>query len=71
MDSTRRNFIKKTSLATGALGLGITSSISAKSYRKILGANDRVRVGIIGFSNRCKHSLIPAFTDHQEKILNL
>ena len=68
MDSTRRNFIKKTSLATGALGLGITSSMSAKSYRKILGANDRVRVGIIGFSNRCKHSLIPAFTNHQEKM---
>ena len=68
MDSKRRNFIKKTALATGALGLGITSSMSAKSYRKILGANDRVRVGIIGFSNRCKGSLIPAFMNHQEKM---
>ena len=68
MDSTRRNFIKKTTLATGALTLGVTSAMSAKSYRKILGANDRVRVGIIGFSNRCKGSLIPAFTNHQAKM---
>jgi predicted dehydrogenase len=66
--TTRRNFIKKTSLATGALTFGVASGLSAKSYRKVLGANDRVRVGIVGFSNRCKGSLIPAFLNHNKNL---
>src|SRR5262245_26002627 len=40
---TRRDFVKQAS-ATAAAGL----SLSAASYGKILGANDRVRLGIIG-----------------------
>ena len=68
MDKTRRNFIKKTSLVTGGLTFGIASGLSAKSYRKILGSNDRVRVGIVGFSNRAKGALIPAFVGHQKKM---
>ena len=40
---TRRDFVKRAS-ATAAAGL----SLSAASYGKILGANDRVRLGIIG-----------------------
>jgi predicted dehydrogenase len=66
--TTRRNFIKKTSLATGALTFGVATGLSAKSYRKVLGANDRVRVGVVGFSNRCKGSLIPAFLDHSKNL---
>lgn len=66
--TTRRNFIKKTSLATGALTFGVATGLSAKSYRKVLGANDRVRVGIVGFSNRCKGSLIPAFMNHSKNL---
>ena len=54
----RREFIKKSALA----GLGM--SFSAGSYARILGANDRVRVGIIGFSDRFRQSLAPAFTEH-------
>jgi predicted dehydrogenase len=59
MESTnsRRDFIKKASLGTAGLAL----SFSAKSYGNILGANDRVRVGIVGFSDRAKQALIPAF----------
>ncbi|MEI6411874.1 MAG: Gfo/Idh/MocA family oxidoreductase, partial [Bacteroidota bacterium] len=53
--STRRQFIRNTALATGAL------AFSAKSYARILGANDRVRVGVIGFSDRFKNSLFPPF----------
>src|SRR5210317_12111 len=64
--TTRRNFIKKTSLATGALTFGVATGLSAKSYRKVIGANDRVRVGVVGFSNRCKGSLIPAFLNHSK-----
>jgi len=55
--ASRRQFIKKTALGTAGLAMGF----SAKSYNSILGANDRVRVGIVGFSNRAKGSLIPSF----------
>ena len=53
--STRRDFIQKTAL--GAAGL----TLSARSYSRIPGANDRVRVGIIGYSDRFRASLAPAF----------
>jgi len=56
-DSTRRTFLKVAS--AGAAGLTLTP---ASSYARILGANDRVRVGIVGFSDRCRSDLIPAFT---------
>ncbi len=65
MKNSRRNFIKKTTLATGAFAL-VANAMSASSYRKILGANDRVRVGIVGFSNRCKSALIPSFNLHSK-----
>ena len=59
----RREFIKKSAVA--GLGLALpTVGISASSYNRILGANDRVRVGIIGFSDRFRQSLAPAFMDH-------
>ncbi|GAA4457374.1 Gfo/Idh/MocA family oxidoreductase [Nibrella saemangeumensis] len=55
---TRRDFIKKSALA----GLGM--SFSASSYARILGANERVRVGIVGFSDRFRSSLVPSFAAH-------
>ena len=39
----------------GAMGF------SASSYRRIIGANDRVRVGVVGFSDRHRNDHIPAF----------
>ncbi len=65
MEKNRRNFIKKTALASGGIVLG-ANAMSASSYRKILGSNDRVRVGISGFSNRVKGALIPAFKGHSK-----
>ncbi len=62
--SSRREFIKKSALGTAGLALGF----SAKSYGNILGSNDRVRVGIVGFSNRAKGSLIPSFLQHSEEL---
>ncbi|MCD6516869.1 MAG: Gfo/Idh/MocA family oxidoreductase [Candidatus Aminicenantes bacterium] len=56
---TRRKFIKTVSYATGAAAV-----IPAARYSKILGANDRVRVGIVGFSDRARYSLIPCFLNH-------
>lgn len=57
MEKSRRSFIKKTAIGTTGLTLGL----SANSYSRIIGANDRVNVGIVGFSNRAKGALIPAF----------
>lgn len=57
--TTRRQFLRLA--GAGAAGLGLTS---ARSYARIQGANDRVRVGIVGFSNRTRGSLIPAFQQH-------
>lgn len=50
------------------MSAGITTGISAKSYENILGANDKVRVGIVGFSNRARGSLIPSFLDHADEL---
>lgn len=52
--TTRREFIQKAAIGTAGLTLG------AKSYSRILGSNDRVRVGIVGFSDRFRSSLAPA-----------
>jgi len=49
---TRRNFIKKTALGAAGLAMGSTLNMSAKSYSRIVGSNDKVRVGILGFSGR-------------------
>jgi len=49
--TTRRSFISK----TGTLAAGITlgaSSVSAKSYSRILGSNEKIRIAFIGVGNR-------------------
>jgi len=53
--TTRREFIQKTALGAAGLTLG------AKSYSRVMGANDRIRVGIVGYSDRFRGSLSPAF----------
>ncbi len=60
MKTTRRKFIQKSTLTTAGLYLG-SMGFSAASYSRILGANDRVRVGVIGFSDRFRSSLLPCF----------
>ncbi len=59
-DASRRDFLKKASLGTVGLAMGMNAS----SYARIIGANDRVRVGIAGFSDRFKASLLPSFMEH-------
>lgn len=63
-DDTRRDFIKKVAIA----GTGIALGMSAKSYARILGANDRVQVGIVGFADRSRQSLIPCFMQHNKEL---
>lgn len=53
--TTRREFVQKAAL--GAAGI----TFSAKSYSRIIGSNDKVRVGIVGYSDRFRGALSPAF----------
>ena len=67
MPVTRRKFIGQSAKASAALYAAMVG-ISAKSYGNILGANDRVRVGAVGFSDRFRHSLFPSFLDHYKEL---
>ncbi len=50
---TRRQFVREALTGTAALTLGGTlPGLSAKSYARILGANDRVQVGMMGVNSR-------------------
>lgn len=48
--TSRRSFIKKSGLAS--VGLSVSGSLSAASYRRIIGANDRLNVAFIGLGRR-------------------
>ncbi len=48
---SRREFAKRTGLVTTGLLAG-GAAVSAKSYRRIIGANDRIQIGIIGLGRR-------------------
>ena len=63
-NNSRRDFIKTAAL--GAAGLAISSQ--ASSYARIQGANARVCVGIVGFSDRCRQALIPSFMMHAKEL---
>ncbi len=67
MKNSRRFFIKQTALAAAGVAVGNTAW-SAKSYNRIIGANDRVRVGVVGFSDRHRGSHIPSFMNHYKEL---
>jgi len=56
-DNSRRNFIKRST--AGAVTTAITWN--AASYSRVLGSNDRIGIGIVGFSERGVDALFPAF----------
>jgi predicted dehydrogenase len=60
MQKSRRAFIKQSALAGAGIMLNKVA-FTASSYNKIMGANDRVRVGVVGFSDRHRFSHAPAF----------
>ena len=64
--ASRRNFLK--TLTAGAAGSMLAGGMTAKSYGRILGANDRIRVGVVGFSDRARNSLIPALLASAEDL---
>ncbi|KAA9041044.1 Gfo/Idh/MocA family oxidoreductase [Ginsengibacter hankyongi] len=67
MSSSRRDFIKKTALTTAGVYMG-ANAFSAQSYRRIIGSNDRVRVGVVGFSDRHRSSHMPSFMNHYKEL---
>ncbi len=67
MQNSRRYFIKQAGMAGAGL-LVAKAGWSAKSYKRIIGANDRVRVGVVGFSDRHKGSHIPSFMNHYKEL---
>jgi predicted dehydrogenase len=52
----RRDFLK-----VAAKGIAALPIARASSFARAIGANDRVRVGVVGFSDRFRSSLLPAF----------
>jgi predicted dehydrogenase len=57
--NNRRDFIKKVSAGAAAVSLaGVASGMSARSYSRIIGANDRIFVAIAGLGRR-----LGAFTE--------
>lgn len=53
MTDSRRDFIKKTMAASAAVSLGgMLPGFSARSYGNIIGANERIKVGIMGVHAR-------------------
>jgi predicted dehydrogenase len=64
IDSSRRNFVK----AGGAALAATAVAWNASSYAAIVGANDRVKVGVVGCGDRMKGALIPAFCQHAKEM---
>ncbi len=62
-ETTRRDFVKLSSAA-----LAVAATQSARSYAKIVGANDRVRVGIVGGGDRMLGGDVPAFAANQKDL---
>jgi predicted dehydrogenase len=56
--TSRRDFIRTTSVAAAGLTLG---GLPAYSAGRVRGANDRIRVAIVGAGDRMMGSLVPAF----------
>jgi predicted dehydrogenase len=67
MSVSRRIFIKQSAKASAAV-YATALGFSAKSYGNIIGANDRVRVGVVGFSDRHKSSHLPCFMNHYKEL---
>jgi predicted dehydrogenase len=57
--ASRRQFLRVA--GAGAAGLALAP---ARSYARIQGANDRVRVALVGYSDRSRGSLVRAFQQH-------
>ncbi|MDR2147490.1 MAG: Gfo/Idh/MocA family oxidoreductase, partial [Tannerella sp.] len=65
----RREFLKKMSVGSAAMLMGGAGlDMSARSYSRIIGANEKVRVGIVGYSDRFRSALLPCFMNHAKEL---
>jgi predicted dehydrogenase len=64
-ESNRRDFLKTASVAAA----GAAVAWNAQSYAQIMGSNDRIRTAVIGYGDRMRGALIPAFL-HNAKDCN-
>jgi len=67
-ENNRRQFLKKGSAALAATSLSPALFSTAASYAQIAGANERVKVGVVGCGDRMKSALIPAFLEHSKEL---
>jgi predicted dehydrogenase len=67
MSQSRRDFIRQSAITAAGVSMG-ASAFSARSYNNIIGANDRVRVGVVGFSDRHRSTHIPCFMNHYKEL---
>ncbi len=58
--STRRQFLKTASLGSSALAM------TAVSYGRVVGANDRIAIGVIGCGGRGRHAHMPGVQKHSK-----
>src|SRR5260370_16012491 len=63
-NNSRRTFLKGAGAGWAAAALGS----SASSYANMIGANDRVRVGVVAYSDRSRSALVPAFQQHAQEL---
>jgi len=49
---TRRNFLKTMALTSAGLAVGSSELLNAKSYRQVVGANQKVNIAYVGIGNR-------------------
>ena len=66
MQNKRRDFIKKSAIAATGVTLG-AQHLNARSYSRILGANDRLSIGVAGCYRRGR-AMLDSFKDLQDKI---
>ena len=69
MSTPRRTFLQQLAVA-GAPAPPCCPQVawSASSYKRIIGANDRVRVGVVGFSDRHRNSHLPPFMKYHKQM---
>jgi predicted dehydrogenase len=65
---TSKNMNRRRFLKSGAVSLAALPAARASGFARIVGANDRVRVGVVGFSDRFRSSLLPAFLQHSKDL---
>jgi len=68
MSSNRRDFLRKATASVAGVAIGSsTMAMSAGSYSRIIGANDRLYVGIIGLGRRLG-AYVPAISNKENNV---